>query len=157
MFDFSVASFSRGSWLRSAYNGWHRFEERITVARNMQEQLITWVACGRARARSIWAKFRNFPSRIKWNIRNVHFGNFGQTLEVGHFFRNVGITGNFLFHLMVWNSRNSNRNFYPNESHPTVSVVIVNYIDIHTFQRSAKSLFDLWLFCLGGHIQHKPF
>ena len=40
--------------------------------------------------------FQNFPSRIKWNslFRNVHFGNFAQPLEVDHFFRNVGTTGN---------------------------------------------------------------
>ena len=55
---------------------------------------------------------------IKWNSNFpiVHFENFGQPLEVYHFFRNVGITGNFLFHLTVGNSGNSIRNFCPNGS-----------------------------------------
>ena len=53
--------------------------------------------------RSIWEKNSQFSVRnqFKWNsnFRIVRFENFGQPLEVDHSFRNVGITGNFLFHL----------------------------------------------------------
>ena len=45
--------------------------------------------------------FRRFRYKIKWNgiFRKLCFENSGQPLEVVLFFRKLGNTGNFLFHL----------------------------------------------------------
>ena len=64
----------------------------------MQTQNACWNVSGRD---PLSQNLRKFRYRIKWNeiFRKLSFENSGQPLEVVLFFRKLGNTGNFLFHL----------------------------------------------------------
>ena len=81
----------RNSLFRNVY--FENFGQSLEVCHFSEILEIPEISWG---AIHLWKKFGIFRSESNGT---VIYGNFGQPLKVDHFFRNVGITGKFLFHL----------------------------------------------------------